>query len=74
MLRKINNPEIVRQKVGHKNLNTTQRYCHLLAENYTGEFLIEQTQDRKRTAELEATGYTYSFTTPDGWMQFKKPK
>ena len=74
LLRKINNCEIVRQKVGHKHLDTTQGYMHLLAENYTGEFIIEQTQDRKRAAELEATGYTYSFTTPDGWMQFKKPK
>lgn len=74
MLRKINNVEIVRQKVGHKNLNTTQKYMHLLAENYTGEFVIEQTQDRKRAAELEASGFIYSFTTPDGWMQFKKPK
>jgi integrase len=74
ILRKIQNTEIVRQKVGHKNLNTTQRYMHLLAENYTGEFIIEQTQDRKRAAELEASGFTYSFTTPDGWMQFKKPK
>lgn len=73
-LRKCQNAEIVRQIVGHKNLNTTQKYMHLLAENYTGEFIIEQTQDRKRAAELEASGYNYSFTTPDGWMQFKKPK
>jgi integrase len=74
LLRKTNNCEMVRQKVGHKHLDTTQKYLHLLAENWTGEFLIEQTQDRKRAAELEATGYTYSFTTPDGWMQFKKVK
>ena len=74
LLRKIQNTEIVRQKVGHKNLNTTQKYMHLLADTASGEWIIEQTQDRNRAAELETIGYNYSFTTPDGWMQFKKPK
>ena len=73
-LKKIQNCEIVRQIVGHKRLNTTQRYMHLLANNNSGEWIIEQTQDRNRAAKLEASGFTYSFTTPDGWMQFKKPQ
>lgn len=74
LLRKTQNVEVVRQKVGHKNLNTTQNYLHLLADNYTGEFIVEQTQDRNRAKELQEQGYTYTLTTPDGYMQFKKPK
>jgi hypothetical protein len=47
---------------------------HLSANNNSGEWIIEQTQDRKRAAELEASGYSYNFTTPGGWMQFNKLK
>jgi integrase len=73
-LRRTQNAEIVRQIVGHKRLDTTQKYMHLLAGADIGEWIIEQTQDRKRAAELEGSGFNYSFTTPDGWMQFKKPR
>jgi integrase len=72
-LRKIQNTEIVRQLVGHKNLNTTQKYMHLLAEN-NGEWIVESTQDQKRADELLKADFTYILTTPDGYMKFRKPK
>lgn len=72
-LRKCQNPEIVRQIVGHKNLNTTQKYCHLTA-NSSAELVVEQTNDRKRAAELTLAEFKYEYTTPDGYMTFTKPK
>ena len=71
--RKTQNAVTTQQIVGHKNLNTTQRYIHLaISENM--EWITEQTQDRKRAEELTIQDFQYCFTTPDGWMQFKKAK
>jgi integrase len=72
-LRRTQNAEIVRQLVGHKTLNTTQKYLHLLAGN-TGEWIVEGTTDKKRAEELLLNDFTYQLTTPDGTMLFKKPK
>jgi integrase len=72
-LRRTQNAEIVRQLMGHKQLNTTQKYLHLLVGT-DGEWIVEQTQDRKRAAELTNADYQYVYTTPDGWMTFRKPK
>jgi integrase len=72
-LRKIGNAEIVRQIVGHKRLNTTQKYFHLLA-NTNGEWIVESTTDQKRADELLKQDFTYVLTTPDGYMKFRKPK
>ena len=73
-LRKIGNAEIVRQMVGHKNLNTTQKYMHLLADLNSGEWIVEQTNDKNRAKELTLQDFRYEYTTPDGYMTFKKPK
>jgi integrase len=73
LLRKIQNAEIVRQKVGHKRLNTTQKYIHLTADE-NGEYIVESTTDQKRADELLTQGFTYCLTTPDGYMKFRKPK
>ena len=73
ILRKIQNVEIVRQKVGHKRLNTTQKYMHLLADQ-SGEWIVESTTDQKRADELLRQDFTYILTTPDGYMKFRKPK
>ncbi|MGA3290677.1 MAG: site-specific integrase [Candidatus Bathyarchaeia archaeon] len=70
---KIQNTEIVRQIVGHKQLNTTQKYLHLLTTN-TGEWIVESTTDQKRADELLLQDFTYILTTPDGYMKFRKPK
>lgn len=72
-LRKLQNAEIVRQLVGHKRLNTTQKYFHLLA-NTTGEWIVEGTTDKKRAMELLTSDFTHQLTTPDGTMIFRKPK
>jgi integrase len=73
LLRKTQNAEIVRQKVGHKRLNTTQKYIHLTIDD-NGEYIVESTTDQKRADELLAQGFNYCLTTPDGYMKFRKPK
>ncbi|XHH08670.1 MAG: tyrosine-type recombinase/integrase [Candidatus Bathyarchaeia archaeon] len=72
-LRRTQNAEIVRQIVGHKHLDTTQKYLHLTA-NTSNELIVEQTNERKRAAELTAADFKYEYTTPDGYMTFTKPK
>jgi site-specific recombinase XerD len=72
-LRRTQNAEIVRQLMGHKQLNTTQKYMHLLAGT-NGEWIVEGTTDKQRAKELLAEDFTYQLTTPDGTMIFKKPK
>jgi hypothetical protein len=42
---RIQNAGIVRQIIGHKNLNTTQKYMHLLAGT-GGEWIVEGTTDK----------------------------
>jgi integrase len=73
-LRKTQNCEIVRQLVGHKHLNTTQTYLHLLADSNSGEWIVEGTTDKERAKELLKNDFTYQLTTPDGTMLFRKPK
>ena len=72
-LRRTQNTEIVRQIMGHKRLDTTQKYLHLLAGT-SGEWIVEGTTDKERAKELLATDFTYQLTTPDGTMIFKKAK
>ncbi len=72
-LRKIQNTEFVRQIVGHKQLNTTQKYFHLLA-NTNGEWIVEGTNDKERAKQLLAVDFTYQLTTTDGTMLFGKQK
>jgi site-specific recombinase XerD len=72
-LRRTQNAEIVRQLMGHKQLNTTQKYMHLLAGT-NGEWIVEGTTDKQRAKELLAEDFTYQLTTPDGTMLFKKVK
>jgi len=72
-LMRIQNAEIVRQIIGHKNLNTTQKYMHLLAGT-SGEWIVEGTTDKERAKQLLTADFTYQLTTPDGTMLFKKPK
>jgi site-specific recombinase XerD len=73
-LRRTQNCEIVRQIVGHKRLDTTQKYFHLLAGTNSGEWIVEGTTDKERAKQLLAADFTYQLTTPDGTMLFKKAK
>jgi integrase len=72
-LRRTQNAEIVRQLMGHKQLNTTQKYMHLLAGT-DGEWIVEGTNDKERAKQLLKEDFQYQLTTPDGTMLFKKPK
>ena len=72
-IRKIQNAEFVRQIVGHKNLNTTQKYFHLFA-NTSGEWIVEGTADTNRAKQLLAQDFIFVTTAPDGTMLFKKAK
>ncbi len=73
-LRRIQNAEIVRQIVGHKRLDTTQKYMHLLAGADSGEWLVEGTTDPKRAMQLIIQDFIYVNTAPDGTMIYKKVK
>ena len=68
-----NNAETVRIIMGHKCLNTTQKYFHLLNVEES-EWIVEGTTDKKRAQELLEQDYTFQLTTPDGTMMFKKRK
>jgi site-specific recombinase XerD len=72
-LRRTQNAEIVRQLMGHKQLNTTQKYMHLLGLS-TGEWIVEGTNDKERAKQLLTEDFIYQLTTPDGTMLFKKAK
>ena len=72
-LRRTQNCETVRQIVGHKHLNTTQRYMHLLAGT-SGEWIVEGTTDKNRAIQLIAQDFIFVNTAPDGTMIYKKAK
>jgi len=59
--------------MGHKRLDTTQKYLHLLSAN-CGEWIVEGTTDKERAKQLLATDFIYQLTTPDGAMLFRKLK
>ncbi len=72
-LRRTQNTETVRIIIGHKHLNTTQKYLHLLGQN-SGEYIVEGTTDKNRAMQLLAQDYTYCNTMPDGTAIYRKPK
>ena len=72
-LRKTGNAYVTMKLMGHKKLTTTQKYMHLI-ENTDGEWIVEQTNDKKRAQELLESDFTYQLTTPDGYMLFRKAK
>jgi len=72
-LRRTQNAETVRILMGHKKLDTTQKYLHLLAGT-SGEWIVEGTTDKERAKQLLTADFAYQLTTPDGTMLFKKAK
>ena len=71
-LRRCQNVETVRQIIGHKQLNTTQKYMHLAGTN--GEWILEGTTDKNRAMQLIAQDFICVNTAPDGTMIYKKAK
>jgi integrase len=72
-LRRIQNTETVRILMGHKQLNTTQKYLHLLSAE-SDEWIVEGTTDKERAKQLLEADFTYQLTAPDGTMLFRKRK
>jgi len=72
-LRRTQNAETVRIIIGHKKLNTTQKYLHLLGLN-NGEWGCQGATTKEEAKRLIEADFTYILTTPDGTMIFKKPK
>jgi integrase len=72
-LKRTQNTEIVRQLMGHKQLNTTQKYLHLMGFG-NAEWIVEGTNDKERAKQLLKEDFQYQLTTPDGTMIFRKPK
>ena len=72
-LRKTQNCEIVRQIMGHKKLDTTQKYLHLIGYQL-GDWIVEGTSDKERAKQLLQEDFQYQLTTPDGTMLFRKPQ
>jgi len=72
-LRRTQNAETVRILMGHKKLDTTQKYLHLLG-NENGEWEVEGTTDKERAKQLLEADFTYQLTAPDGTMLFRKRK
>jgi hypothetical protein len=59
--------------MGHKKLDTTQKYLHLLGLN-NGEWECQGATTKEEAKKLIEADFTYILTTPDGTMLFKKPK
>jgi hypothetical protein len=59
--------------MGHKLLNTTQKYLHLLGLS-NGEWIVEGTTDKERAKQPLKEDFQYQLTTPDGTMIFRRPK
>jgi hypothetical protein len=59
--------------MGHKKLDTTQKYLHLLG-NENGEWEVEGTTNKERAKQLLEADFTYQLTAPDGTMLFRKRK
>jgi len=72
-LKRTQNCEIVRQLMGHKKLDTTQKYLHLMGYGNT-DWIVEGTTDKERAKQLLKEDFQYQLTTPDGTMIFRKPK
>jgi integrase len=72
-LKRTQNTETVRQIMGHKQLNTTQKYLHLLGYG-NADWIVEGTVDKERAKQLLKEDFQYQLTTPDGTMLFRKPK
>ena len=72
-LRRIQNAETVRIIMGHKKLNTTQKYLHLLGLG-NGEWECLGATTKEEAKKLIEADFNYVTTTPDGTMMFRKAK
>jgi len=63
----------VMQLMGHKRLETTQRYMHYI-ELIEKDYISAEANTKQEARQLIDQNYEYVLTTPDGTMLFKKRK
>lgn len=65
----------VKQLLGHRNINSTLVYTHLIPQDEEAESYHHATaKDEKEAGELIEQGWQYVLTTPQGIMMFRKVK
>ena len=66
---------IVQEKLGHRNINSTMVYTHLVEFDEESQNYYHATaKDEKEAGELIDKGFSYVCTTPQGIMMFRKRK
>lgn len=69
------NLPLVQEKLGHKNINSTMVYTHVVQFDEESQNYHHATaKDEKEAGELLDSGRTYILTTPQGIMMFRKRK
>ena len=66
---------LVQEKLGHRNINSTMVYTHLVEFDEESQNYYHATaKDEKDAGELIDKGFNYVCTTPQGIMMFRKRK
>lgn len=65
---------LVKEKLGHRNYESTLIYTHLLKGQIEEEFYTASATNQKEAAELLEAGWEYILTTPEEVMLFRKRK
>ena len=69
----LKNPWVVMNLMGHKRLETTQIYMHLIALEEDGNFVCEGAQTKEQAIKLIEAGFEY-VSTIEGTQLFRKRK
>ena len=65
---------LVKQRLGHKKLETTMIYTQLIHFDDEDEYTCKTASNDKEAQDLIEHGFTYVTTTPDALMLFRKRK
>jgi len=65
---------LVKQRLGHKKLETTMFYTQLVNFDEEEEYTCKTATNSKEAQDLVEHGFTYIATTPDALMLFRKRK
>jgi site-specific recombinase XerD len=66
---------LVQEKLGHRNINSTMIYTHLVELDEESQNYFHATaKDEKEAGSLIDQGFTYVCTTPQDIMMFRKRK
>jgi hypothetical protein len=65
----------VQAKLGHRNINSTMVYTHIVQfDEESQNYYHAIARDEKEAGELIDNGWTYILTTPQNIMMFRKRK